>query len=260
MLSQHSDTLLPAVAYRLAQPATGCWFHVQDDLLRGLRSWGDQAAGAAPVLTRLLTRPGRNQHAIATVLGRIGPAAAAAVPVLDELIPSAGLELAGVLTWARWRITGEHATQAAQLLAQMAATAPHQPDGLRLLATLGPAAAVHEPVIRAQLLDSYEWVRAEAANALWRCTGDTTSTVPVLTRLISDHGWLQLFMPVHSVSVECLGNIGPPAEAAAPPLTRYLQTDERPYSSYLRHDPISWDQHGQRLTTAALNAIRPARP
>lgn len=149
MLSPYAGALLPAVTYRLAQPGTGCWHYVRDDLLHGLATWYDQAAGAAAALTDLLVRPGEDQHAIATALGRIGPAAAIAVPVLDELPARAAAELAGVLAWARWRITGERTAQTAQTLALMAATPLHGPEGLRLLADLGPAAAAHAPVIRA---------------------------------------------------------------------------------------------------------------
>lgn len=259
MLSPYAGALLPAVTYRLAQPGTGCWHYVRDDLLHGLATWHNQAADAAVALTDLLVRPGEDQYTIATVLGRIGPAATITVPVLDEL-PVNAAELVGVLAWARWRITGERTAQTAQTLALMAGTPPHGPEGLRLLADLGPAAAAHTPMIRAGLTDSYEWVRAEAAHALWRCTGDTASTVPVLARLLDGYPWLPMFAPVHSVAVECLGHIGAPAEAAAPALIGYLEASQRRGYVGLRHDPISWDQHGQRLAAAALSRIRPPDP
>ena len=260
MLGPYAGALLPAVMYRLAQPGTGCWRHVRCDLLRGLATWHDQAADAAAALTGLLARQGEDQRTIANILGRIGPEAAIAVPVLDELLDKAGTGLGGVLAWARWRITGERTAQTAQTLALMASTPPHGPGGLRLLADLGPAAAAHAPVIRARLTDRYEWVRAEAANALWRCTGDTASTVPVLLRLLDGYPWLPMFAPVHSVVVECLGHIGAPAEPAAPILTGYLEADKRGGHGLKQHDPISWDQHGQRLAAAALSRIRPSDP
>jgi HEAT repeat protein len=260
MLGLYARPLLPAVMYRIAQPGTGCWHHVRRDLLHGLATWPDHAADAAVTLTDLLARPGEDQHAIATILGRIGPAATIAVPVLDELLDSADTKLVGVLAWARWRITGERTAQTAQTLAVMAGTPPYGPEGLRLLADLGPAANPHAPMIRASLSDSYEWVRAEAAHALWRCTGDTADTVPVLVRLLDGYPWLPMFAPVHSVAVECLGHIGAPAEPAAPILIRYLQADQRRDCGAQRHDPISWDQHGQRLAAAALSRIRPPDP
>jgi hypothetical protein len=139
----------------------------------------------------------------------------------------------------------------------MAGTPPHGPEGLRLLADLGPAAAAHASMIRARLTDSYEWIRAEAALALWRCTGDTADTVPVLVRLFDGYPYLPMFAPVHSVAVECLGHIGAPA---APILIDYLEADQRRDRGAQRHDPISWDQHGQRLAAAALSRIRPPDP
>jgi hypothetical protein len=82
----------------------------------------------------------------------------------------------------------------------------------------------------------------------------------VLVRLLNGYSWLPMFAPVHSVAVECLGHIGTPAEPAAPVLTRYLEADKRRHCDMLRHDPISWDQHGQRLAAAALSRIRPPDP
>ncbi len=142
----------------------------------------------------------------------------------------------------------------------MPGTPPHGPEGLRLLADLGLAAAAHAPMIRARPTDSYKRVRAEAARALWRCTGDTASTVPVLVRFLNGYTWLPMFAPVHSVAAECLGHIGRPAEPAAPVLIRYLEADTRRHCGMLRHDPISWDQHGQRLTATVLGWIRPPDP
>ena len=260
MLGQYAGELMPAVIDRLAPQGPGSWHYIRDDLLHGLATWDSQGADASAILTGLLMRPGEDQRAIATILGRIGPAAATAVPSLDDLLLKATAELAGVLAWARWRITGERAAQTAQALARMASTPRHGRKGLRLLADLGPAAADHAPMIRARLTDSYEWIRAEAAHALWRCTGDTASTVPVLVRLLDGYPWLPMFAPVHAITVECLGHIGAPAEPAAPPLIRYLEATERRGYEAQRHDPISWDQHGQRLATAALNRIRPPDP
>lgn len=260
MVGPHADALLPAVTYRLAQPGAGGWHHVRRDLLQGLAAWhGDQVAGAVPALADLLAQSGdaRDQNAIVTVLGRAGPAAAVAVPILDELLAKDTEKLVGVLTWARWRITGERTAQTAEILARMAGTPPHGPDGLRMLADLGPAAAAHEPVIRSKLADSYEWVRAEAARALWRCTGDTAATVPVLLQILDGYEWLPMFAPVHRVVVECLGDIGKAAAAAAPALTRYLEADQRRDCSFYGHDSISWDQHGQRLAATALSRICP---
>src|ERR1700727_3033651 len=135
-LALHADALLPAVLHRLAQPGTGCWPQVRHDLLHGLAAWHSQAADAAAALTGLLVRPGGDQLAIAHAPRRAG----AAGPALDGLAGAAA-ELAGVLAWARWRITGERTAQTAQTLAVMAGTPPHGPKGLRLLADLGPAAA-----------------------------------------------------------------------------------------------------------------------
>jgi HEAT repeat protein len=255
-LEPYANELMPAVLQRLTRVNEQSWCHVRGDLLHGLATWHDRAADAAGTLIALLTNSNQDRPTIATIIGRIGPAATAAVPVIDEL-SVADPDLRGVLAWARWRITGERTAQTAATLARFASTPPHGPTALRLLADLGPAAAPHIPLIRAMLNDSYEWVQAEAALALWRCTGDTADTLPALLRVLDDHPWLPLFAPVHSVVVECLGDIGPPAEPAAPVLKRYLQATRRQRTAPLRYDPISWDERGQHLATSALNRIRP---
>jgi HEAT repeat protein len=258
LLEPHADAIWPAVVHRLNTPDSDGWRSIRRDLLRGLATWDEVPAAIVAPLTELLTRPGEDHETVATILARIGPAASAAVPALDRRATHTDPKQAGVLVWARWRITGEQTAVTADTLARLAATPPHGPHSLRLLADLGPAAALHEPTIRNLLNDSYEWTRAEAAHALWRCTADTTNTVPVLIDLLNDKDYPRPFAPVHAAAVTYLGHIGPAAEAATPALTRFLHADRRTGYDAIRHDHISWDQHAQRLTTTALNQIHSA--
>ncbi|GGM55870.1 HEAT repeat domain-containing protein [Dactylosporangium sucinum] len=203
--------------------------------------------------------------AVVTVLGRIGPPAAAAVPLLDHLTVDATPADLAVLVWARWRITGDRSDATAATLADLASTdgvrpqrprlpadggpthgprlpvdggwahaprpitdqgpadAPRLPtdrgraDALRLLADLGPAAAAHETLLRALAVGGGSaWVRAQAAYALWRATGDAPSAVTVLVELLADRPDPAWFDPVHAVAAGHLAEIGAPAEAAAP--------------------------------------------
>lgn len=255
-LTAHADRLLPAVLHRLADPAPGDWRSLRYDLLVGLQHWGEQARGAVAVLTTLLSQSERDRKTVTTILGRIGPAAGAAVPALDALAAQAAPKDLGVLVWARWRITGEHTEATAATLAELATIPPHGPLSLRLLAGLGPAAAPHEPTIRAALANNYFWVRAEAAHALWRATGNTTDSLPVLLDIFRDRPDQSTFQLVHATIAGYLTDIGPAAHAATPVLTDFVNTDHRAsgYPPPL-HDPISWDQHCQNLATAALRSI-----
>ncbi|MEV0565104.1 HEAT repeat domain-containing protein [Dactylosporangium sp. NPDC050588] len=300
LLRPHAAALLPAVVHRLTAGDVDGWRHVRQDLVAGLSSWREEAAGAAEALARLLgdaefdrTAGHASGHkAVATALGRIGPAAGVAVPALDRLaagvaVPALDRLAAGVapaaldrlgagvavpaldrfadgvapdslgaLLWARWRITGEETTATAAALARLAAVPLADVTALSLLADMGPAAAGHEAVIRGRLTDSFEWARAEAANALWRCTADASSALPVLTGLVDGVPWAPLFGAGHGTVVGCLADIGPAAAPVVPAMVAFLDRDRRPGTNGPRHDPVSWDQHAVATVRSAVHRIR----
>ncbi|MGI5185858.1 HEAT repeat domain-containing protein [Dactylosporangium sp. CA-152071] len=299
LMRPHAAALLPAVVHRLTAGDTDGWRHVRQDLVAGLSSWREDAAGAAEALARLLgdaefdrTAGHASGHkAVATALGRIGPAAGVAVPALDRLaagiavpapdrlaagvvVPALDRLAAGVvvlaldrlaagaapdslgtLLWARWRITGEETSATAAALARLAAVPLADVTALSLLADMGPAAAGHEAVIRGRLTDSFEWARAEAANALWRCTADASGALPVLTELVDGVPWAPLFGAGHGTVVGCLADIGPAAAPAVPAMVAFLDRDRRPGTDGPRHDPVSWDQHAVATVRSAVHRI-----
>jgi hypothetical protein len=255
-LQPHADALMPAILHRLGADEDG-WSAVRRDLIAGLDAWGPAAAGAVDALTALLSGPGGPDLRLAMALGRIGAAAQGAVPVLDGLIADAGAESVATLLWVRWRITGERAAETASALAGLATVAPHGPGSLRLLADLGPEAAAHEAVIRERLREGWYWERAEAAHALWRATGETAETVPVLLWMLRLHAQPWIFGPVHVAAAGYLGAIGPAAGEASGALTAFLAALRRAGRGTDRHDEISWDEHCRDTATAALARIRP---
>ncbi|MFF0311154.1 hypothetical protein ACFYSC_27305 [Streptosporangium sp. NPDC004379] len=164
---QFADDLLPVIRARLTDEAgrreTVTYTQV-------LAEWGGVAAPAVPELVALLDTDA--QLPAAEALGRIGPAAAEAVPVIERFIRRPRefkgyqdrLRARAVLPWARQRITGEPGT----------ADVPFEEiTHSRLwpfVAELGgEAEAAHLRV----LLDHRDpEVRVDAAYALFRLTGD----------------------------------------------------------------------------------------
>jgi hypothetical protein len=253
-LAPYATDLLPVICHRLRHPDPS-WQDIQRDLVRGLGSWAAAAADAVPVLTDCLIVSWVSRDTVSTTLGRIGAPAAHAGPTLRRLAGRDDADTA-TLAWAHWQVTGENAAETAATLARLAVTPPHGPQALRLLADLGPAARSHADTIRAQLADSYNWTRIEAAHALWRCTGDLDEALPVLLRHIDrvDQPWS--FWPVQILVLEYLGHIGAPARAAIPTLEALLDSDHRIHGAMLGYDTVTWDEHCQDVTRAALRQIR----
>ncbi|MCW2143188.1 HEAT repeat-containing protein [Actinoplanes cyaneus] len=255
----YAGRLAPVVVARLADSSNG-WRRLRCELLQGLSHWGEHAAGAVDLLTDLLSAPDTDRTKVVYCLARIGPPAAAAVPVLDRLAAGAEPGLLAALVWARWRITGEGAEDTAATLARLATGAGTGSQPLRLLADVGPAAAAHEPVIRARLsADNHTTTRVEAAFALWGATGNTADTVPVLAAVLDEPWDWHPFGSAHTTVVGYLARIGTAAAAAVPALTAFLEADRR-LGLWGSKDPVDWDRRCQQSVTAALRAIRPDVP
>jgi len=184
-----------------------------------ISTWGTQAEAAVPELRRILgwAEPDRFPGpAAAKALGTIGPTASAASQELRRHA-AAGSHLAA---WALWRVSGD-ASAAAPLLASGVDGEAGRRGLLQYLPDFGPLAAPLEGRLRELLQDRNDWARAEAAQALWRITGDATAAVPVLaalTRPLSEGKYL----PVTLTAMRYLADI-PGATALAPELTRTAQ-------------------------------------
>jgi len=186
-------------------------------LCETLAEWGAKSAPAVHSLRSLLaaSTPRRfpSPAAAATALGRIGPDAAAAAA---ELRRHARLGCPGA-AWALWKVTGETEEPLA-LLAEMITEPPsgsrglRRPDSraLRHLSDLGPHAAGFEARLR-ELLPGHpdDWIRTEAAHALWRVSGDAATAITALaetTRPLVDGS----FLPVRLAAMRYLAAIPDP--------------------------------------------------
>ncbi|MEV0778825.1 hypothetical protein [Streptomyces sp. NPDC050428] len=159
-------------------------------------------AAAEPVVRRVAARP-RTEWADAL---RDFPALAAGhVDDLVRLLPaSAGQDLgqsagpaavralraragAGDLTAALARVTGEEGP-AVDIVRALPDAVGRRSAAVRVAAELGPRAAVLLPLVEERLKAPSRESRADAAAAIWRVTGRTHDTAPVIADQLARHG------------------------------------------------------------------------
>jgi hypothetical protein len=164
----------PALPWLLAQPL--------DDW--AARTVGSVASAGQPQPeARPLARGARSVPGEATPLPREGtplleetPHLRQATMLLREAMTSDSAGLAVAAAAALWRITGADDVLPV-LTAQISGPAGYA--ALRAMATMGAGAEPAVPSVAALLLDPHR--RLSAALTLWRLTGDTERTLPILT-------------------------------------------------------------------------------
>jgi HEAT repeat protein len=141
-----------------------------------LRAFGPAAAPAVP---RLLASPLRDFSA--ATLGRIGPAAAEALPALRVAAAGDDPRLAVAAAGALWRI--DRSPEALTLLTTQL-DGPAATAAFEEIAAMGAAAAAVAPLV-ATYLDAPPggnwWTPTHAALTLWQLTDDTERVAPLLT-------------------------------------------------------------------------------
>jgi HEAT repeat protein len=198
-LRRHADTLIGAVAARLASPAQDRVLTM--NLCEVVAAWGPSAEEALPTLVALLED--NDDYVVtraATAIGAIGPTAASAAKALRRRIsvPAAA--------WALWR-TGAAPDRGAEAVARHVAEGRGHHPAIALLADLGPLAAASTPLLRDLLRSTDDWTRVEAAHALWRVTGAPAESVAVLTDLAEPLGHGHC-LPVRIRALRHLAEIG----------------------------------------------------
>jgi hypothetical protein len=186
-------------------------------------TWGEKAAPMVPELRGLLQR-GKPGHfpspAVAQALGRIGPGAQAAVKELRNHAKAGSAEAA----WAQWRVTGQPQPARSQLTALVA-----QPDpplqAVRFLADFAALAAASQTRLHELLHGQDDWLKTEAAWALWRITGEADPAASILTGIIEPltQGRCR---PVHLAALRYLAAIAQPS-AQTTDIARAILADPR---------------------------------
>ncbi len=209
----------------LARDLRGAWdARSRRSAAEALGRIGPAAAGAVPALVKALEdRAAYVRYGAAGALGRIGPAAAVAVPALVKTAlqdPDRGVR--GAAAYALGKI-GPGAAGAVPTFAR----ALENQDGavrrkaVEALVKMGPAAAAAVPALVKALEDRESHVREWAADALGKIGPRAAAAVPALARALEDRD-----KAVRQWAAKGLGGIGPGAAAAAPALARALEDRE----------------------------------
>jgi hypothetical protein len=217
-LRGHGGEFVAAVAARLAASSDRIVLSRWCDVLA---SWGADAGPAVPVLVRLLDDDAV-WPAAAGALGAIGMQAAPAEQALRRRVRSDSDEPVGA--WALWRVGGDP-RPAVEALTRMIGD-PARSQALRHLADLGPRAATAVASLEHLVLSSDEWVRIEAAHALFRVTQDPTKAVTALTQVIQPLR-SGLYTPVMGTAMRYLAVIGGPATFPATPIAQAVVDNPR---------------------------------
>ncbi|MGW1407517.1 HEAT repeat domain-containing protein [Streptomyces sp. NPDC002403] len=114
-------------------------------------------------------------------LGAFGPAARGAVPELRALLRSPGAASATEVAKALWAVEGDAGAVLPVLIDGLGAEHVHEVrSAANALGMLGARAAVVAPRLRALLGHEEQWLRIDAAVALWEVSGRADESVPVL--------------------------------------------------------------------------------
>ena len=251
-LGAKAVSLLPLIVRRLRDlPVVRGYDSARAGLVAAVGAMGADAAAVVPDLVELLPAT-----ALPVPLGRIGPGAAEAAGVLRPLLKDG--ENAVAAASALWHIEGDPEQVVPVFAKHLASDDPYLGSAAaRGIAEVGPAAAAHASRLRALLdrPDDYGWLHLAAAHALWRTTGDTETTLPVLTTIWTAHpNW-------RPSVVGDLAEMGPAAASAVPLLRAELESPRRylvkKVSEYLdvMDISISADEALVRSCASALTAI-----
>jgi HEAT repeat protein len=154
----------------------------------------------------------------ATAFGRIGPAAKAAVPALAEALQAEDYDLVS----AAARSLGEIGPDARDAVPALSVALQSRYTGVVYnvafaLGAIGPAAKPAEPMLLAHLASVTPYIRATAAEALWRIDRHPAA-IPELVKHLQDPQSTD-----RGEAAEALGRIGPDAKVAVPALLAALK-------------------------------------
>ncbi|WP_328459763.1 HEAT repeat domain-containing protein [Actinoplanes sp. NBC_00393] len=181
-------------------------------LIRAAGRLGADPAALAPVLRRQVAD---HPYSAGTLLGDLGPAAAAALPELTAMRAGDDPTRQRIAARALWRITGDLDGLLALLREQI-----RELHALEILAEVGAAGSALAGLLPPMFDSDYEWRAIHAAAAYWHLTGDAEPVVPVLLRYVTAVPWGVL-------AVRTLAAIGPAAAAAVPLLQQHVDSPYR---------------------------------
>ncbi|MGW6567973.1 HEAT repeat domain-containing protein [Streptomyces sp. NPDC054975] len=213
---------------------------------------------AVPEVLRVLRGAPSNrrdwvQEAALTALAAFGPAARGAIPDARALLESEAAAVSAQAALTLWSVEGDREAVLPTLAGWLGpdATAPDRCAAARALGTIGPAAARTAPALLPGLSCRDLWVRVRSAAALWRVSGDTEASLPVLLAAWEENRHARVDI------AECLAEMGPAASDARWVIRTELDRRRRHNvreSGYSSHD-VHEDEKLLTFCRAALDRM-----
>jgi hypothetical protein len=220
LFGQAAADLVPVIRQCLCDlPATDDYGRRRSSLVFALGRIGAAAAAAVPELLALLPDP-----AVLVALGRIGPAAPGAIPAMAPLLDHAqpAIQIAAATALAE---AGADPGPLVTVLARHLDSdhVRNVTAAAQALASLGPAAATTAPKLRDLLGHSHVdiWLQLRAAGALWRAAGEVDLTLPTLTAIWAQNPYTRVHIATY------IAEMGAAASPAAPLLRDELAQRRR---------------------------------
>ncbi|MEX0173180.1 PBS lyase [Streptomyces sp. LMG1-1-1.1] len=174
-----------------------------------------RGAQAVPEVLRVLRGAPENRRdwvreSALRTLAAFGPAAGEAVPELRRLLAAESAAVAATAARALWAAEGDtgEALAALEWWLRPGVSGADWCCAALALADIGPAAAGAAPALRPGLASRDLWVRVRTATALWRVSGETATTLPVLLAAWEENRHARMDI------AECLAEMGPAASEA----------------------------------------------
>ncbi|MFF9194511.1 PBS lyase [Streptomyces sp. NPDC014779] len=174
-----------------------------------------RGAQALPEVLRVLRGAPANRRdwvheACLRTLAAFGPPAREALPDVRRLLASPSAAVSAMAARAVWALDGslDEALDTLDQWLRPGTSGDEWCAAALSLGAIGPAAARTAPALRAGLGARELWVRVRSAAALWRVTGDSADTLPVLLAAWEENRHTRVAV------AECLAEMGPAAAGA----------------------------------------------
>lgn len=248
-----SDDQVSRNPYRLAWPNLPDWLRKVlprpkqplSESANNVLAWA--GPGGVPQLIHALEHTNATVRAQAAcslgMLRKATPEVVQAIPglidVLGDTRGSVAIEAA--LALGMMGVDASNAVPALTATLQNAPNSTLRRNAARALGRIGPAAGSAAPSLTPLLASQDRFLPAQAAMAIWRITGETDTTLPILTEELRQAQATQ-WNAVQAELIDALGEMGPKAISALPLI-----------SADLNH-PMRW------VRERATNAVRRISP